>query len=76
DFAKLIDNLKDKKEEFNQEQQSIIDRFLELVYPFRRIANSKAHNIMVYVNSKEEVDNLKILEIIELVLKLIDKVRR
>jgi len=75
DFARLIDNLADRKNDFDQEQKGILGRLLQLIPPFKREANSKAHNIMDYIDDKSELNRLKIPEIIELSLKLLDKVR-
>ncbi|XOB42357.1 MAG: ATP-binding protein [Candidatus Nealsonbacteria bacterium] len=73
DFSVLLDNLTHKKNEFSQEEQRLIKKFLELCKPFKREANSKAHNIMEYVENRNQLGNLKIPEIIQIVLKLIAK---
>lgn len=75
DYSALVDNLRDRKKSFTPEQTRLIDKFLSLECPFRRDANSKAHNIMEYIDDKTVLDKLKIPEIIELLLKLIDKIR-
>ncbi|GAJ03944.1 unnamed protein product, partial [marine sediment metagenome] len=63
-FAILVDNLEQKRSQFNQEEQMFIDKFIKLCKPFRRYANSKAHNIMEYIERKDEIDNMKIPEMI------------
>jgi len=75
DFATLIENLDQNKNQFTQEEQSYIDKFLELCKPFRRYANSKAHNIMQYVEQKNEIDGMKIPEMVQILLNLILKIR-
>jgi len=73
DFAILIDNLKQKKNQFNQEEQTFVDKFIKLCKPFKRDANSKAHNIMEYVERKVEIDDMKIPEMIQMLLNLIER---
>lgn len=73
DFAILIDNLVDNKDRFNAEEQRYIDKFLKLCKPFKRVANSAAHNIMEYVENKKEIDTMKIPEMVQLMLNLVDK---
>lgn len=73
DFAVLVDNLVQTKHLFDQEGQTFIDKFANLCKPFRRCANSKAHNIMEYVERKEEIDNLKIPEMIQILLNIIGR---
>lgn len=74
DYSILIDNLKSKRTLFNSEQTALLDRFFTLETPFRRDANSKVHKIIEYIDDKTVLDKLKIPEIIELLLKLINKV--
>lgn len=73
DFSILLDNLVYKKGEFSQEEQRLIEKFLKLCKAFRREANSKAHNIMEYIEDRSQLSNLKIPEIIQIVLKLVAK---
>lgn len=75
DFAILIDNLEGGRNQFHPEEQPRIDKFIQLCKPFRRYANSKAHNIMEYVEQKDEIDSMKIPEMIQIMLNLILKVR-
>lgn len=72
-FSILLDNLVDKKGEFSQEEQQLIDKFATLCKPFKREANSKAHNIMEYVDNRDQLKTLKVPEIIQLALKLVEK---
>jgi len=74
DFAVLIDQLEQKINQFSAEEQSFIEKFLRLCKPFRRYANSKAHNIMEYIERKDEIDNMKIPEMIQILLNLIRKI--
>ena len=73
DFFILIDSLNTKRSEFNQEQQRLIQRMISLIGTFRTSANSKAHDIIEYVNDKEELDTLKIPEIIQLAISVINR---
>ena len=76
DFSVILDNLIDKKGEFSQEEQRLIEKFLGLCKPFKREANSKAHNIMEYVENREQLRNLKVPEIVQIALKLVTKERQ
>jgi hypothetical protein len=75
DFSVLIDNLEQNKTQFNQEEQTYIYKLLERCKTFRRYANSKAHNIMEYVEQKNEIDSIKIPEMVQILLNLIMKIR-
>ncbi len=74
-FSHLVCSLKTRKKDFDREQQDLIEKLLLLIEPFRREANSKAHNAIEYVRTLDEVDQLKIPEIVELELQLIEKVK-
>jgi hypothetical protein len=76
DFSILLESLMQKKADFTQEEQQLIEKFLELCKRFKREANSKAHNIMEYIDNKEQLKNLKIPEIIQIALKLIIKTKK
>ncbi len=72
----LMDNLKEKKDEFDAEQKVLLSKSISMLKPFFRHANSKAHNIMEYINDISELDKLKITEIIQVLLKLISNINR
>lgn len=76
DFSVLITNLKYSKSDFDLDQHTNIDKFLILVHPFRENANSKAHNLLDYAESMKEVQNAKVSEMVELLLTLIESLRR
>jgi hypothetical protein len=75
DFSLLQDTLKIKKIEFVHDQRELLDKLLDLLEPFRTEANLKAHRIMNYLESKDELGRLKTPEIVQVALKLLDKVR-
>jgi Histidine kinase-, DNA gyrase B-, and HSP90-like ATPase len=75
DFATLIGSLQNNKKRFSPDEQELIDKLLSLIKPFRREANSKAHKVIQYLESVGDLDSLKIPEIVELEIKLIEKVR-
>lgn len=75
DFGVLLDNLKDQKHKFDQDLCSDIDKLLEIVNRFRLDANSKIHNIMEYLESTREIKKMKIVEMVQILLKLIDRVK-
>jgi len=76
DYSILVDNLKDNKNQFRQEETRLLNKFFTLETPFRRNANSKAHNIMEYLDEISQLNKLKIPEMIELLIKLIEKSKK
>lgn len=72
DFSVLIDNLENNKSDFNPEDKNYINKFMKLCKPFRRYANSKAHNIMEYVEDRKEISKMKIPEMVQIMLQLIE----
>ncbi len=75
DFGVLLDNLKAQRLKFDQDLHYNIDKLLELAYPFRLDANSKVHNIMEYLESTGKIKKMKIEEMVQILLKLIDRVK-
>lgn len=75
DFGVLLRHIVDKKQKFPPDQRDLIDKMVSMIKPFKREANSKTHKILEYLESPDELTRLKIPEIIELELKLIDKIR-
>ncbi|HKM51418.1 MAG TPA: hypothetical protein VJZ75_09585 [Candidatus Bathyarchaeia archaeon] len=76
DFGVLLDNLKVQKGQFDQDQHDMIDKFLSLAKPFKRDANSKVHNVLEYLESMKQIKTLKIPEMAQILLKLIELVRK
>ncbi|MEM3518774.1 MAG: hypothetical protein QXZ07_06895 [Nitrososphaerales archaeon] len=76
DFGVLLDNLKAHKQEFDVDQHELIDKFLEMVQPFRRDANAKVHKVMEYLETTAQVKKLKIPEMVQILLKLIGRVKQ
>ena len=74
-FGQMLANLELKKIEFVHDQRTLLLKLLELVKPFMREANLKAHRLMNYVERREELAGLKIPEIVQVGVKLADKVR-
>ncbi|HSV49792.1 MAG TPA: hypothetical protein VLH35_05705, partial [Candidatus Acidoferrales bacterium] len=75
DFSVMLETLESKIPSFENEQLSIVTRFLELVKPFRTAANGKAHNIMDYLDTIDDLDKQKIPEIVDVALKLIQNIK-
>lgn len=69
-FGPLLGNLADTRGEFKRDQPQLIAKFLDLVNPFLREANKKAHYIIEYLESVDDIENLKIPEIIQLLLDI------
>lgn len=76
DFGILLDNLKTQKNAFPPDEQDLINKFLQLVQPFRRDANVKVHKVIEYLENMREIRKFKIEEMTQLLLKLIEKVRQ
>jgi hypothetical protein len=74
DFFKLIVNIDIKKDDFPADQRDLIVKLLGLFPDFRREANSTTHKIIDYINDSDDLDNLKITDIVELELELFRKV--
>lgn len=66
----LIHNLAKARNEFTYDQPQLIERFLERVNPFLREASKKAHYMIEYLDSVDELEKLRIPEIINLLLEL------
>lgn len=75
DFGILLDNLRLNKGQFDPDLQDSIAKFLQLVQPFRLHANSKAHNMIEYMDTTSQLRAMKIPEMTQLLLKLIERVR-
>jgi hypothetical protein len=75
DFSVLIENLENNKSQYPQDLQHEIDRFIEMVRPFRRDANSKVHRIIDYLDSMSQIRRLKIPEMTQILLKLVNRVK-
>jgi hypothetical protein len=71
----LVHNLAEARKEFRYDQPQLIERFLERVGPFLREASRKAHYIMEYLDSMDELEKLKIPEIVNLLLELRSRIK-
>ena len=70
DFGVLLKNLLDRKNEFGFEKSSIIERFYQRAKKFKDDANDKTHSWYHLVESKTEIEELKIQGMIELINKI------
>jgi len=75
DFGVLLDNLKNNMGSFHPDEMDLIEKFLELVHPFRRDANSKAHKVIEYLDNMGSVRGFKIPDMVTILLKLIQKTK-
>lgn len=73
DFSVLIEKFESKRADFSPEIQDSIDKLLVLIKPFRRDANAKAHKVIEYLDTLEELDKHKVPEIVELELQILKK---
>jgi hypothetical protein len=75
DFGVLLDNLKKQRPQFDADLHDSIDKLLQLAQPFRLDANSKVHNIIEYLDSPSQLKKMKIPEMAQLLLRMIDRVK-
>lgn len=75
DFGILLDNLRLNKAQFDADMHNSIDKLLQLVQPFRLDANSKVHNIIEYLETASQLREMKIPEMTQLLLKMIERVQ-
>jgi len=68
DLAVLLKNLEDRKEKFGIDE-SIIEEFFKLIKPFRSIANSNTHSIIIW-GDKDSLEKLQIEKMVGLLLKI------
>jgi hypothetical protein len=71
----MLRTLELKKPEFVQDQRVLLEKLIELIKPFMRQANLKAHRLMNYLERREELAELKIPELVNVAVKLVEKVR-
>jgi hypothetical protein len=70
---KLIKNLEGRETDFHPEQRDALNKLVFLVKAFRLDANSNVHNIIQYLENIDELDKLKITEIVSLELQILKK---
>jgi hypothetical protein len=70
DFSLLLKNLLEKKDDFGIEKSKVIERFYQRAKNFKDDANDKTHSWYHLVESKSEIDELKIQAMIELIKKI------
>ena len=73
ELNRLVSNLSDRASSFDGEQRRLVLKVISLIGRFRREANLKAHQIIDYLDDRNELKALKIPDIIEILLKLIRK---
>lgn len=74
-FGILLENLENNVKDFPPDQRELIHKLLSLIKPFKRNANSKTHQVMEYLDSIDDLDNMKIDQIIQLGIELYKKVK-
>ena len=67
--------LKKQRPQFDADLHDSIDKLLQLAQPFRLDANSKVHNIIEYLDSPSQLKKMKIPEMAQLLLRMIDRVK-
>lgn len=73
DFTFLLKNLDEQKGDFKIDEE-IIHQFFELVKPFRKNANSKAHSIVHIIEKKEELKDYDIQRLASLLIRLYNNI--
>ena len=74
-FGVLLENLREHKPDFDPDQHALIEKFLSIVHPFRRDANSKAHQVIEYLDNMRYVRNAKIEDMTQILLILIERAK-
>jgi len=76
-FYALLENLKKKirDKEFDGEQEKLLKKFFLLVPYFRKDSNTKAHSLIDYLEDVSELEKLKIPEIVQLLLSMIEDIK-
>jgi hypothetical protein len=69
DFGVILDNLKNKKDDFGSENKAV-ERLYSLSKSLKKDANDKTHSWYHLVENKKEIDNLNLKAIIEIIKKL------
>ena len=72
DFSVILKNLFDKRATFSHEGMKAIERINQLVIPFKKDANNKAHSWFHIVTSANEINKWQLDVIIELI-KIVEK---
>jgi hypothetical protein len=75
DLSVLIYNLESRLTDFDREQVDLLKKLLGLIKPFKRDANSTAHKVMEYLDTIDDLQKLKIPEMVEIELMLLRKVK-
>jgi len=75
DFGVLLKNLREHKSDFDPDQHVLIEKFLNIVHPFRRDVNSKAHQVIEYLDDMKYVRKAKIEDMTQILLIVIDRVK-
>jgi hypothetical protein len=74
-FGVLLKNLREHKSDFDPDQHASIEKFLDIVHPFRRDVNSKAHQVIEYLDDMKYVRKAKIEDMTQILLNLIERVK-
>jgi len=73
-FSKLIENLSDKKTDFELNLQELIDQFKTDVGKFKKAVDATIHRNHVYLSDKEELKQYKINKIIQILLDIFSRI--
>lgn len=75
DFSVLLKNLREHKSDFDPDQHVFIEKFLDIVHPFRRDVNSKTHQVIEYLDDMKYVRKAKIEDMTQILLIVIERVK-
>jgi hypothetical protein len=70
DFSVVLDNLFQKRHEFDNDRKEAIERLHQKLKPFKNDANDKAHSLYHIVENPNEIDNWNLDTIIALIEKI------
>ncbi|MBU0529145.1 hypothetical protein KKF86_05235 [bacterium] len=70
DFSVVLESIYSKRNDFPLDGKKIVERLVALAKPLKKDTNDKTHSWYHIVTRSEEINNLKLQEIIELIIKL------
>lgn len=70
DFSVVLDNLHQKRSEFDSDKKEAIERLHQKLKPFKNDANDKVHSLYHIVESSKEIDDWNLDTIIALIEKI------
>lgn len=74
-FSILLENIKNKKDEFEDDEKELIEKLISLIVPYLKVANQSTHRIMEYLEDIDSLKKYKVSEIIQILTILYKKLK-